>query len=572
VPEVKGDFCLVLHTHLPYVLAHGRWPHGMDWINEAAAECYIPLLDMFWRLSDQGIAPKITMGITPILMEQLSDHSFAEEFREYVGMKIKAAEENEKEFRESGQRDMAELAYMWREYYSWIWRKFMEYGRDLVRPFKELQDKGDIEIITSAATHGYLPLLLRDECVRAQIVEGIRCYEEHCGRRPRGIWLPECGYRPGYRWRPPLESIGNEGYYDRKGIEEFLSESGIEYFVIDTHMLKGGEAIGTYLERFEALRRLWKDFEKSYEPLPLDFEKSPYELYLVGASEGKAPVAVFTRDPVTGIQVWSGEHGYPGDGWYLDFHKKHFPGGLRYWRVTSSKSDLADKEIYRPEKVEERISENADHFISLVEGILSENFEAKGERGVLCAPYDSELFGHWWFEGPRWLEKVITGLYRRGIVEPTTCSEHLDRARPKIVISLPEGSWGQGGFHWIWLNEWTYWTWRHIYDAERRMIELADGAGQNDDLLQRILRQCARELLLLESSDWQFLISTWTARDYAELRVDEHYRAFRKLDEMARRRMKGEEISEEEIAFLKLCEDRDRPFKDIDPGLWRSGI
>lgn len=563
-----GDFCLVLHTHLPYVLAHGRWPHGMDWINEAAAECYVPLLDMFWRLSDEGVPPKVTIGITPVLMEQLSDPSFAEEFRGYVKMKIKAAEDDEEGFRKSGQREMAELALMWRDYYIWVGRKFEEYGDDLVRPFKELQDRGDVEIITSAATHGYLPLLLKDESVRAQIVEGIRCYEGHCGRRPRGIWLPECAYRPRYSWRPPVEPFDKWEPYERKGIEEFLSENGIEYFIIDTHMLKGGEAIGTYLERFEALRRLWKDFERSYEPLPVDFEKSPYELYLIGGFEDKAPVAVFTRDPTTGIQVWSGEHGYPGDGWYLDFHKKRFPGGLRYWRVTSSKSDLADKDIYRPEKVEDRISENSDHFISLVEGILLDYFRNKGKKGVLCAPYDSELFGHWWFEGPRWLERVIRGFYNRGVVTPSTCSEHLDRAKPTTVISLPEGSWGQGGFHWIWLNEWTYWTWRRIYEAELIMIELSSLSSSHDDLLRRILRQCAREILLLESSDWQFLISTWTARDYAEMRVDEHYRSFKELERMARKRIEGEEITKEDMVFLEMCEERDRIFKDIDPRLW----
>jgi 1,4-alpha-glucan branching enzyme len=277
--------------------------------------------------------------------------------------------------------------------------------------------------------------------------------------------------------------------------------------------------------------------------------------------EGKRPVAVFTRDPRTGLQVWSGEHGYPGDGWYLDFHKKHYPGGHRYWRVTSAKSDLAEKEEYDPDKAAQRLPENAQHFVDLIKSTLREHHQQTGKKGILCAPFDAELFGHWWFEGPQWLRQVLDKIDRDSEVELTTCARFLDEARPVKVISLPEGSWGKGGYHYIWLNEWTEWTWKHIYEDEIRLAELLKEFGENMDRnLQDILTQAARELLLLEASDWQFLISTWSARDYAELRVVEHHQSFQRLAAMAEKYGRGEHVDPGEWNFLGECHQRDKLF------------
>jgi 1,4-alpha-glucan branching enzyme len=304
----------------------------------------------------------------------------------------------------------------------------------------------------------------------------------------------------------------------------------------------------------------------------VEIEKSPYEAYLVSsASEDRPPVAVFTRDERTGIQVWSGDYGYPGDGWYLDFHKKHFPGGHRYWRVTSSSSDLGSKEPYQPARAMERVPENADHFCGLVHELISGHQARTGRYGILCAPYDAELFGHWWFEGPAWLYRVLKGLAADPAVDLVTCSEYLEAHTPEAAVSLPESSWGQGGFHWIWLNEWTTWIWRHIYSAEAEMPRLAELAAESQDgVLMAIVGQAARELLLLEASDWPFLISTWTARDYAERRAALHHEAFSRLAEMARRRARGENLAADEQEFLAECQSRDAIFPELDPLWWRG--
>jgi 1,4-alpha-glucan branching enzyme len=566
--EVKGRFTLVLHSHLPYVLSHGRWPHGADWLNEAAAECYIPLLRVFNRLLDEGIVPKISIGLTPVLCEQLASPSFEEEFSGYLAARIEAAAVDEEAFAKQGETELASLATMWKEYYSAVRDDYTgRFGKDLLAAFKKLQDQGAIEIITCAATHGYLPLLGSDRSVAAQVKTGVETYKKHFDRQPAGIWLPECAYRPSYRWSYPVENVGEP--YERLGVEEVLFDNGLAYFIVDHHLLEGGKAVGVYADRFDALKKLWGAFADQYTQIDRE-PKNPGKAYFVASRpDQEKTTAVLVRDPKTGAQVWSGESGYPGDGAYLEFHKKHFPGGNRYWRVTSSKADLGDKKVYDPAAVENRIKENAGHFKDVVKSILLDHHKELGEPGLLCAPFDAELFGHWWFEGPEFLYWTLKWIHEDPEIEAATGEEQLQIQPPREVITLPEGSWGEGGYHFIWLNEWTEWSWKHIYKAENRFEErLGSVDWKSDEGAKRILTQMARELLLLQGSDWQFLISTWSARDYAENRLSFHSDAFTGLDELLGRTLDSGALNEKDRAYLEGLEERDSPFADLDLAWW----
>ncbi|MHB9134396.1 MAG: glycoside hydrolase family 57 protein [Armatimonadota bacterium] len=568
-----GAFTFVLHAHLPYVLSHGVWPHGMDWIFEAASESYLPLLTACSDLVEEGISPKLTLGLTPVLVEQLRDPSFVEAFDHYLRQRIQSAEENAQEFHQREEPLLERLADRWRDEFTTTRARFHDqYHRDIVGAFAELQEQGHIEIITGAATHGYLPLIGYDASVRAQIRQGVQSYQRHFGRTPKGCWLPECAYRPAYEWKSPIEGVGPQYPALRSGVEEVLSEEGVQYFFVDTHLLMGGVTKGVYLERFTALQTLWEQMQGSLKGEEAHFDYSPYRSYFCSGSYAGNAVSFFTRDEKTGLQVWSGEHGYPGDGNYLDFHKKHYPGGHRYWKVTSAKADLADKMAYYPDEVDARLDDNANHFAWLVETILSENPQ-DGSLPIITAPYDAELFGHWWYEGPRWIYKTIKRMQQNGKVRLMTAGEHLTAYPPSIGVSLPEGSWGQGGFHWIWLNDWTEWTWKEIYKAEETMRKLAESYAHSDnESLQRLLRQTARELLLLESSDWQFLISTWSARDYAEMRLQEHRDVFTRLAGMTRQYAATGNLPVEDWDFLLTCEKRDNLFPDVNPAWWRDRV
>ena len=431
---------------------------------------------------------------------------------------------------------------------------FLEkYNRDLLAALKRLQQSNRIEIIVSAATHGYLPLLGRDESIEAQLGIGITSYRRRFGRRPRGIWLPECAYRPGYTWSRP---VGPARAWLRPGLEEFLARKGLRYFFVDTHLVAGGAPIGTYEDRLGE-RRL----DAAREGTGL----SPNEPYAVSASR-RRKVAALARDPRSSVQVWSADYGYPGDGAYLEFHRKHGRDGLRYWRVTDRRIPLAEKVPYDPVGAKERAEAHAEHFASLVIDTLREYQEATGRTGVVVAPFDTELFGHWWFEGPQWLEAVLRRL--EGQVEVATASSFLAKHPPRSAIRLPEGSWGQGGHHWVWLNDGTRWIWEEVYRAEDAFLEASRAArGQRKPIVRRILTQLARELLLLESSDWPFLITTVAAKDYAEARVKEHVGAFDRLRSMLPRAKDGT-LSPEDLAWLATIEARDSPFPDLDLKSW----
>ncbi len=536
-------FCLVLHSHIPYVLGHGAWPHGTDWLYEATAESYLPLLDVFYRLRDEGIAPKINISFTPVLMDQLRSESFISGFKNYLKMKIEIARQDRAYFQKAGLTTLLPLTFFWENWYEKLADDFsFRWQEDILGAFRELQDQAQVEILTSAATHAYLPLLSDDESLRLQIRVGKQVYSQHFGREPRGFWLPECAYRPRYAWKRP---IGSARPILRPGVDELLQEEKLSYFLVDTHLLRGGEVKGVYLDRFPALRLLWEKAKREQVKERKE-TLSPYWPYLVEPSG----LAFFVRDEKSGHQVWSSKTGYPGDGWYLEFHKKHFPGGMRYWRVTSSAIDLGEKELYNPEKTKERLEENANHFVeNLVKSLHHQ------PMGVIAALYDTELFGHWWFEGPEWLYLVLKKLMKTEI-KPEIASRCLEIIKPELVISLPEGSWGTGGFHWIWLNEQTAWIWEKIYGVEEEAKNLARLAKKN----KRIYHQFLREKLLLESSDWPFLISTWTARDYAEHRAALHFERARTLAGWLR---KQETLQPEEQRQLATWEEEDNLFSTM---------
>lgn len=536
-------FSLVLHSHIPYVLDHGSWPHGMDWLYEAAAESYLPLLDVFERLAAEGIPPRVNISFTPVLMAQLKDPGFVRGFNQYLRMKADIADKDGASFRKTG-NPLSLLSAYWGDWYRKLLHEFTEkFQGDIVGGFRSLQDRDQLEVLTSAATHGYFPLLKNDASIRHQTLQGRHVYRRYFGRDPRGFWIPECAYRPGYAWKPPL---GDDKPYPRLGVDEILSREGFLYFFVDSHLLKGGEAKGVYLDRFPSLKLLWEKFRREYRPsgtLPRD----AYAGYLAYPSN----LPFFVRDEISGSQVWSRQMGYPGDGRYLEFHKKHFPGGMRYWRITSGDADLAGKEVYDPARAGERLEDHASHFVSVVEESL------KGrDSGVVAALYDTELFGHWWFEGPEWLYRTIKKLAGSSVL-PLTASECLEKLPPLDIISLPEGSWGQGGFHWIWLNEETSWIWKNIYRIEEAEEEIRARAAALD---RRILKQFYREKFLLESSDWPFLISTWTARDYAENRAAEH---FSRALELAGWLTGGRAVGAAEEARLQVYENEDSLFEEI---------
>jgi len=551
-----GAFTFVLHAHIPYCRRAGRWPHGEEWLHEAIAETYLPLLDALYELHEQGIPARMTLSLTPVLADQLADPLIQEHFIEYAADRRRRAEQDVARFEAEGNPHLRELARFYVAFYDRRLRHFTErYARDLIGAFRRLQEAGVLELVTSAATHGYLPLLSRDSSIRGQLRVGAQTYRRFFGRDPFSIWLPECAYRPAYHL--PDGTV-------RPGLEHFLAREGFRLFFAETHAVEGGrpvgkaagDAIGPY---GPIARRYVIPFETVEAARGTTYR--PYYVARTDTPGGEhSGVAVVARNNRTGMQVWSADWGYPGDFDYREFHKKDGRSGLQYWRVTG-KVDLGEKDYYRPEWAAHKVEQHAQHFVALVHDLLREFHRATGQVGLIASNYDAELFGHWWFEGVDWIRAVLRRLAESDEVWLTTARAYVETYPPTEVLLLPESSWGLGGGHWTWDNPETHWMWEPIHEAEARMERLAARHPEADAATRKVLNQAARELLLLQASDWPFLVTTGQARAYAIERFMAHLERFEALCRSVEAGRPDEDLAEE---YWEL----DRVFPDLDYRWW----
>lgn len=546
------DLVVVLHSHLPYVLNHGRWPHGSDWICEAAVDTYLPLLEMLGAVNVEGAATPITLGITPILASQLASPTFARELRIFFTQRLAACDEAIADFGRSGEKTLTPIAEYWRGRLARLERLFDRLDGDMISAFRAHAERGRIELISSAATHGFLPLLATDESIRFQLAAGLAEHRRLFGARAAGCWAPECAYRPRGPWAPHPAAPASAM---RRGIEEHLGDAGYRFFFTDSHLAQAGRPLGLYRE---------PDFPDGVllgadDPLDLPAARSPYRAYVVAPRTRAPQVATLVRDPISSRRVWSRYQGYPGDGGYLEFHKIRFPGGLKFWRVTGSATDLGDKLPYDPNGARAIAHRHGRDYARLMNEIV--RHEA-AEGSVIAVPFDTELFGHWWFEGVDFLGDFYRELGRTGGPTPTTASGHLDRLPPTSAVTLAAGSWGANGDFSKWLNPATEWTWERLWAAEARFW-----AGCRTSIERpadhRVLAQAGRELLLAQASDWQFIISSETAADYATKRFIEHLDNVDRLVGALETGERGPEI-DQVVGTLEATND---VFPDIVPSL-----
>jgi 1,4-alpha-glucan branching enzyme len=523
---LTGYFALILHAHLPFV-RHPDDPTVMEerWLYEAIVDTYLPLLQMFEGLVRDGVAFRCTVSLSAPLISMLTDDLLKARAAAHLDDLVRLAE---KEIaRTKNEPAYHRLAIMYRERFRSLRKTWRVHEGNLVHAYRRLQDSGHLEVITSTATHAFFPLLDRNWPVaRAQVHVAADLYEKHFGRRPQGLWLGECGYV--------------------KGIDEILREASIRYFVVDSHALLHADEPPTY---------------GVYAP--------------VYCPSG---VAAFARDTESSEQVWSAEHGYPGDPHYRDFYRDigfdlpmeyigpyvHPDGhrlytGFKYHAITHE--HLHDKWVYDPEIARGRAGLHASHFRGEMEKQVERLAVLMDRPPLVVSPYDAELFGHWWFEGPVFLGDVFRQLhFDQNVIETMTPSLYLERHPTNQRLTPSDSSWGLKGFNEQWVNETNAWIWPHLHAAGERMATLARkhvGAGESDPLVIRALNQAARELMLAQSSDWPFIMSTGTTTPYATRRFNEHIIRFNQLYEEI-------EAGRVDAALLGTLESEDNLFPDID--------
>jgi 1,4-alpha-glucan branching enzyme len=530
-----GYYSLILHAHLPFVRhpEHAEFLEE-DWLYEAITEVYLPLAATLARLRDEGARPRLTLNISPTLCEMLTDQLLQERYaRHLANLRALAEKEIERTFNQLPQ--FHHTARMYAERLRETERLWHEVFRhDLVGAFGALQAAGVVELITCGATHGFLPLVSTEQARRAQIEVAVANYRKHFGRKPRGIWLPECAYA--------------------EGIEELLSAAGLEYFVADANALLHGT------------------------PRPRWGVHAP-----VRCPNG---VAVFARDMETSQQVWSSIIGYPGDPEYREFYRDvgwdapheylrphlHADGkrrslGLKYHRVTGRDVPLGHKQAYDPTRARARARAHAAHFVGeRIKQAAQLRETLQGHMPLVVSPYDAELFGHWWFEGTQFLDFVFRELHvRRSELAVVTPGDYLDEHTRAQVQQLSPSSWGADGYYKVWLNERNAWLYPHQHAAEARMTALAmRHQTPMDELTHRALTQAARELLLAQSSDWAFQIYQNTTAEYAARRFRAHIRRFNTLAEQLERATIN-------AAQLAEIERRDNLFPELDYRVYAAG-
>jgi len=522
--NIKGYVSFVLHAHLPFVY-HPESEDYLEeqWLFEAISETYIPLLLNFKKLEEEKVDFRITMSLTPPLLSMLDNELLQKRYIKYLKTHIELCEKEVE--RTTYDERLNELSHYYLERYTNDLYVFKDvYNCNLINGFKYFQDIGVLEIITCGATHGYFPILyVNEKTVRAQIAVGVQTYEKYFGRKPRGIWLPECGYVP--------------------QADKYLREFGIEYILTESHGI------------------LYAD------PTPL------YGTFAPIVSPGG--VVAFGRDIESSKQVWSSIIGYPGDFNYREYYRDigfetdydyikpyiasngvRVHTGIKYYRITS-KGDF--KDYYNVQWAKDTAERQAGHFLdsrtTQIE-YLSDNMHIPP---LVVCPYDAELYGHWWYEGPYWLYILFKKVYHDDCnFKLITPGEYIDMF-PEIQVASPcISSWGKNGYSEVWLNNENDYAHRHLHIAGDRMCELAHlFPNEQDELKRKALNQCVRELLLAQSSDWLFIITNQTMVDYAKRKIKDHIGRFNKLYSQ----LKEDKLDKD---FLEMVMEKDPIFPDVD--------
>ena len=522
----SGLLALVLHAHLPYV-RHPEHPRHLEehWLFEAITECYLPLLAVLRDAAERRTAFRLTVSLSPTLLSMLRDPMLQERYLDYLARLIRLCRrEFSRLARDRGMRALADDHLQRLIHLRDFFRDGL--GGDLIAAWTELQDAGLVELMTSAATHGYLPLLRANPAgVRAQLRVGREGFRELTGRDADGVWLPECGYYP--------------------GLEQEIAAAGFRYTVLDAHGIQQGwppPQMGVYA--------------------PLD----------------AGGVAVFGRDPDSAQEVWSRESGYPGHPFYREYHRdlgleaepghladflppgvKVAPTGIKYFRVTGGDGP---KDLYEPAVALQQAVRDASRFVSRRLQLLS-RVPIGSCPPVITAAYDAELLGHWWYEGPAFLAALSREIDASSGLAAITLGAYLKRYGTAGDCRPAPSSWGERGYNAAWLRPETGWVhlWLHQASVELGELigDLGQGAPTNKDLGGRLLRQAARSLLLAQSSDWTFHMGRGGGADYSETRLRDQIARFSFLTDALRKGV----VPRDRLATL---EQMDNLFPDLDLG------
>jgi 1,4-alpha-glucan branching enzyme len=459
-----GTFCLVLHTHLPWLAHAGAWPVGEEWLHQAFTHSWRRVVVALEELADEGHRDLVTLGVTPVVAAMLDDPYCLRELHTWAGF-WQARAEGLAARPEPALRELA--TYEFRAATACLAdleARWLSGGSAVLRA---LADDGVVELLGGPATHPFQPLLT-DRLAAFQLATGLDDARLRFGRAAEGIWAPECGYVP--------------------GLERLYAEQGVRRFCVDGPALHGDTG----------------------------------RARTVGSSD----VVCFGRDLSVTYRVWSPRDGYPGHAEYRDFHTFDHASGFRPARVTSRRTAPEDKRPWDADAAAAAVRRDAADFVDVVRRRLSVLAETDGRPGLVVAAYDTELFGHWWHEGPAWLAEVLRALPAAG-VRVTTLRGAVEAGHVGEPVDLELSSWGSGKDTRVWDNPEVADLVAASDEVQKRLLAVVDihGGRARDEVLD----QLAREALLVTSSDWAFMVTKDSAAGYARDRARAHADRFGRL-------------------------------------------
>lgn len=484
--EEKGYLLLVLNTHMPFVRHPDvEYPQEENWLFEAMTECYIPLVEVFKRLVWDGADFGITISLTPCLVAMLADSLLQRRYLRYLDDRIRLAEREMDRLK--GQPRFLRLARMYYDRFVKCRDAFTGgWERDLTRAFRYLNDFEQVEFIASGATHAYFPLWeLYPRTLELQIQIGVRQHQALFGKKPVGFWLPECGFYPARGFSP--------------GVDHWLQKAGIKYFFLESHGIANGH------------------------PRPKFGVHAPIHC--------PSGVAAFGRDWFCHNLVWCKEKGYAGDAGYLNIDRDINRDLERDYLFTHQDRSLQTGikyfqnggDVYDPDVAFARCDAHANHFVYKCVEQVEQLGAWLGKKPVLVALVDTEHFGHWWHEGPTWLDLAIRKLaYDQTAVKLITGSEYLKMYPTNQVVTPSTSSWGYQGYSETWLMGRNHWIYPRLYQALDWLAELIEANPAPGADVRAALNQYLCEFLLAQGSDWAFIMHKQTAQHYAEKRVSGH--------------------------------------------------
>lgn len=514
-PEIKGYLTLVLHAHLPF-LSHQGPDAALEerWFFEAMTETYLPLLEVMHQLSQDQIDFRLTFSITSTLLSLLSDPFWQANYRAHLQEHMALADSEQVRLQQDPVLLPVAKQYALRLHK--LQNLYEDYNGNVIVALKHFQSLGHLEIVASAATHPYLPLIHTEESLRAQILTAVKDFERYFDHKPRGFWLPECGYTP--------------------GIEQILNEAGLHYVFTDATAVAYASP-------------------------------HPHRERLAPLMTSLGNLTAFPCDLASVHQICSPEDGYCSDFLYRDYYSDD-GSGFKYVRNTS-KGRL--KMPYHPALALEKAEEHADDFLKHRLKQIQQGHRWLDRKPIIVSSYQAELFGHWWYEGPHFLEQLCRKMFLDQMtVKMITPSEYLDEYPTAEISQLNPSSTGRNHNSETWLQASNDWIYRHLHEGERRMIQLATHQERNlrsneanADTFKRALNQAARELLLAQSSDWPFMMNTATYADYATRRINYHLGRFHQLCDQLDRNQIDED-------FLAALEKLDHCLQGVKYQAFRS--